>query len=131
MNQILAIENLYKKVDTENSDVSYVDYWTPFAPNIVKDYIENYGLKTKTRTGARCASGCENCQISHIEKYKKDYPTHPIESKRKVKADPKAFASHAFQISCPLIPKDYLEQYSEFSNELSPEEKDALVIKSR
>jgi len=128
MKRILKIEDLYKKVSTEASDVSYIDYWGKVDEPIVQHYIETYGLKTKTRSGAACTVGCQNCQISHIEKYKKDYSTHPIESKRKIKADPKAFPTHAFQISCPLIPKDYLEQYSEFANGLSEEEKDALVI---
>lgn len=126
--KILNIEDLYKKVDTESMDVSYVDYWTKIDTSLIQHYIESYGLKTKTKTGAACSVGCENCQVSHIEKYKKDYPSHPVESKRKIKADPKAFPTHAFQISCPLIPKDYLEQYSEFASELSEEEKDALII---
>lgn len=128
MKRILKIEDLYKKVTTEASDVSYIDYWNKVDEPIVQHYIDNYGLKTKTRSGGACTVGCQNCQISHIEKYKKDYPVHPIESKRKVKADPKTFPTHAFQISCPLIPKDYLEQYSDFASELSPEEKEALVI---
>jgi len=127
-NKILTIEDLYKKVDTESIDVSYVDYWTRIDTSLVQHYIDAYGLRTKTKTGAACVVGCQNCQVSHIEKYKKDYPTHPVESKRKVKADPKSFPTHAFQISCPLIPKDYLEQYSDFANELSDEEKDALII---
>lgn len=126
--KILNLSDLYKKVDTESIDVSYVDYWSKIQNSIIQEYIDTYGLRTKTKTGAACSVGCENCQVSHIEKYKKDYPAHPIESKRKIKADPKAFPTHAFQISCPLIPKDYLEQYSDFANELSEEEKDALVI---
>jgi hypothetical protein len=128
MSRILKLEDLYKRVETESNDVSYLDYWTKISEGLVQHYIDTYGLRTKTKTGAACIVGCENCQVSHIEKYKKDYPSHPIESKRKVKADPKAFPSHAFQVSCPLIPKSYLDQYADFAGSLSDDEKDALLM---
>jgi replicative DNA helicase len=130
MDKILKIEDLYRKVDTESVDISYVDYWSKITEGLVSHYIESYGLRTKTKNGAACSVGCENCQVSHIEKYKKDYPSHPVESKRKIKADPKSFPTHAFQISCPLIPKNYLDQYSEVAKDLNDEEKEVLLITS-
>lgn len=128
MSKILKLQDLYKKVETESVDISYVNYWQAAEYAFVQEYIETYGLRTKTKNGAACSVGCQNCQISHIEKYKKDYPSHPIESKRKMKADPKAFPTHAFQISCPLIPKNYLHQYGDLANELTSEEQEALIM---
>jgi hypothetical protein len=128
MTKILKLEDLYKKVETETVDISYINYWQSPEYAFIQEYIESYGLRTKTKSGAACSVGCQNCQVSHIEKYKKDYPSHPIESKRKMKADAKAFPTHAFQISCPLIPKNYLHQYGDLVNELGPEEQEALVM---
>ena len=52
-NKILKLEDLFKKVDTESVDVSYVDYWTKIDPGFLQDYIENYGLRTKTKTNVK------------------------------------------------------------------------------
>ena len=49
MDKILKIEDLYRKVDTESVDISYVDYWSKITEGLVNHYIESYGLRTKTK----------------------------------------------------------------------------------
>lgn len=126
MNKILSLSDLYKHVNTEHVDISYLDYWSPVDSLLLKEYENNYGLKRYDKTNTKCISGCETCQISHIEKFKKDYPNHPIESLRKMKSDTKALPTHAFQVSCPLIPVSYTERYRDYADSLSEEDLEVL-----
>lgn len=127
MNKMLSIHDLFKKVETEQNDVSYVNYWAEPEESFLSQYINEYGLKTKTAdTKTPICNGCKVCQISHIEKYKKAYPSHPVESERKQALDSTAFPTHPFQITCPLIPDSYVE-YGKALTNLSGKEVESIL----
>lgn len=117
--KILTLDDLYKKVETETQEIKYVNYWAEPTESFLSYYIQNHGLETHINIGKEkipICNGCKVCQVSHIEKYKGEYPSHPIESLRKLKADPTGFLTHSLQIQCPYIP----ESYSDYASTLLP-----------
>jgi len=49
--------------------VSYLDYWSPPSPKVVRRYVEDYNITTITPSGQDISPACLNCQISQIERY--------------------------------------------------------------
>lgn len=122
----LTLDDLIEKVAFE-TDVEYVNYWKEPGPDLIQEYKRKYEIKTG------CSNECITCQITHIEKYKNLYPEKPSVSKAKFQntidsgeGDPRL--THAFQIKCPFIPKDYKESLPKhIIDNASDDELDLLV----
>jgi replicative DNA helicase len=99
-----SIAELYIHPDEEHDSVSYINYWTKIDQRLKDEYRDKYKIKSDN-----IAEECVTCQITHIDKYKALYPNSPKESIVQYRTSGgKASLTHAWQISCPYIPLDYL-----------------------
>jgi hypothetical protein len=122
----LTLDDLMEKVPFE-SNVEFVNYWRDPSQSLIDEYVRKYEINSG------CSSECVTCQITHIEKYKSLYPEKPSVSKAKFQkiidsgeGDPKL--SHAFQISCPFIPKNYIDDLPQsLVNNASDEDLNTLI----
>jgi replicative DNA helicase len=124
--RILTIDDFYVHPEEEDDSVNYIDYWKSVSPTIVDEFVKKYDIKNKGIDNA-----CITCQITHIDKYKSVYPDTPKESRiRYREARGRKDPTHAWQISCPFIPLDYLGTVPKEQLKLLTEEEKAIINSS-
>lgn len=97
----LTVEDLIAWVPGEDN-VAYPDYWVDPEPELLSYFRDKYEINLK------CTGECQVCQITHIEKYREKYSNSPSKSIKLHNASGgKRDYTHAWQIACPFIPKDY------------------------